>query len=1220
MSNDGSPRELSVHADEPSDAESDHYHESSRPTSGSSHSAQIALGEPHDQQPSRRKSSPKSIANSPGATESSSRKSATLAPRTSTQALDPDPEKTSGRLSTAGSKADISRSSATKRSSNSPARSSTSRKTSTSAGSDPSSAGDPERSTAASSSSVGGKTKSDADGKKNSTTAASSVTGSNAAESENSGVRHRDSESGSTHKEKTAGKKKLSSSGSNSSAGQLSAAASEGKPPAHPAPKASSASHADKEGSSDEEGEEESARTILGSILKSSTQHLSEKEGKSGDTKSKATMSIDDLDDEDPTDGAEKDLLDDIQNTLAFLAQTDIQAGAGQGIDPSFARLREEYDKLHKLFMQSRKNEKVLIKKCKDMSSELAANAAKVQAALKLSQNDRITITSMKKEIRKAWKMVEAGSEKEQRSKEAISSLKNEVETLRKTLSEQGNISGASMGGGTPSGGGGGLSAFGWGKINEEQEATISGLVQEKKELEKQLDDSTADKKRISDEMEELELKVQSLTTERGILDHEVHTLKDLLATKKSELDRGARQREKLEALVRQANEATLKKDGDVAAKAQELRQVREQLGRAEQALKEEKGRTERTEKEKEALNTKLNRLVTEYEEQVLTVTRLLSENQKQLGDIKSWEEEYSKMKDEFKNATRVKDSLAKRVKGLEEGKAEAEVERDSLKGINHGITHDLDGVRHELTQAHKQIENLTRERDIAQKNYVKATGATQKQLNTVKLSEQTKRNLEQEIMAYKEEASKMRKLIYSLEKDRDRCINEAGKVEQQLIAKEEEIKIKELTIFDGKKRIVELDRKLTENKALYESIRAERNMLAKNHVEAKDERDEMDRKLKIMAHQIGQLKEEVFSKEAALVKEHFEHSKLEKEKEGLSLQIGKLQQQHEEAQQMIQNQQAEENKLRHIISEADAERLRQKKEYEAVVQERDILGTQLIRRNDELSLLYEKIKIQTSTLNKGEIQYRERLEDIRVLKLEIKRLRREKAILQTETQNVEGLRNEIFRLQREVLRERTRVKVLEEELESPMNIHRWRKLSGSDPSTYELITKIQTLQKRLIAKTEEVVEKELVIQQKERLYKEVKEVLQRQPGPEVIEELRIVKEAVKTKMRECKSLASELNMYHSQSNEYKYEIERLNRELQELKKKYYEQRKRERDERQNFQSQMLRQQQQVLHQYPQSGRIAHLVSQQPPPLPIKTDSGGEGPGGLATAKVETTV
>merc|ERR1711972_1104630 len=121
-----------------------------------------------------------------------------------------------------------------------------------------------------------------------------------------------------------------------------------------------------------------------------------------------------------------------------------------------------------------------------------------------------------------------------------------------------------------------------------------------------------------------------------------------------------------------------------------------------------------------------------------------------------------------------------------------------------------------------------------------------------------------------------------------------------------------------------------------------------------------------------------------------------------------------------------------------------------------DILGTQLVRRNDELALLYEKIKIQQSTLAKGEIQYRQRLQDIRLLKLEIKKLRREKAIL----------RKEVYHTQRELLRERTRCKALEEELENPMNIHRWRKLEASDPNQYEMILKIQALQKRLIEKT----------------------------------------------------------------------------------------------------------------------------------------------------------
>lgn len=43
------------------------------------------------------------------------------------------------------------------------------------------------------------------------------------------------------------------------------------------------------------------------------------------------------------------------------------------------------------------------------------------------------------------------------------------------------------------------------------------------------------------------------------------------------------------------------------------------------------------------------------------------------------------------------------------------------------------------------------------------------------------------------------------------------------------------------------------------------------------------------------------------------------------------------------------------------------------VMGERDILGSQLIRRNDELALLYEKVKLQAAALARGAVQYRDR-------------------------------------------------------------------------------------------------------------------------------------------------------------------------------------------------------------------------------------------------------
>lgn len=92
----------------------------------------------------------------------------------------------------------------------------------------------------------------------------------------------------------------------------------------------------------------------------------------------------------------------------------------------------------------------------------------------------------------------------------------------------------------------------------------------------------------------------------------------------------------------------------------------------------------------------------------------------------------------------------------------------------------------------------------------------------------------------------------------------------------------------------------------------------------------------------------------------------------------------------------------------------------------------------------------------------------------------------------------------KELIRERNKVTRLSNELENPMNLHRWRQLEGSDPETHELLQRIRTLQKRLIKKTEEVVEKDFVIQEKEKLYTELKNILARQPGPEVAEQLSV--------------------------------------------------------------------------------------------------------------------
>lgn len=103
-------------------------------------------------------------------------------------------------------------------------------------------------------------------------------------------------------------------------------------------------------------------------------------------------------------------------------------------------------------------------------------------------------------------------------------------------------------------------------------------------------------------------------------------------------------------------------------------------------------------------------------------------------------------------------------------------------------------------------------------------------------------------------EAQKQSKLIYQLEKEREKYAIEASEAAAKYMAALEEVKLREMAIIDLQKRIAEGETKLKQQQNLYEAVRADRNLYSKNLIEAQDEIQEMKRKFKIMQHQIEQL------------------------------------------------------------------------------------------------------------------------------------------------------------------------------------------------------------------------------------------------------------------------------------------------------------------------------------------------------------------------------
>ncbi|NXI83260.1 CFA58 protein, partial [Rhipidura dahli] len=797
--------------------------------------------------------------------------------------------------------------------------------------------------------------------------------------------------------------------------------------------------------------------------------------------------------------------------------------------DEALEKFRVEYEKLLAVMKKSRENEKHLMEKCRKLSAELVEKSSKVAVLTKLTKDDGETISSLKSELEKAWKMVDKAHEREQKTKETINSLKKEILRLNNLMKERAG-----------------------------QEYNVEDLLRFQEEVTEERDQLLSEVVKLRQSLTEITEQQQETEKAKNEAEESVLQLQQDIQLRQNEELREVRKKEKMETELKNLLVEMDNKQAEIQKLQQQIEKNTEEQMKIENNLREQQILNENTGKELEQLKMKNQKLMQESEQQSAMIDDVLKDIGQKTAQLKEAEDEAAQMHLEISKLSKMRDVLQNKLRIAEEQKVDADHEKSMLKNQIMRLEKELETAKKQAEIDKRTTDGLVRERDMLNQNLIKATNATQKQMDLVKLHEQSKQNLEAEIQSYKIEAQKQRKIIYQLEKERESFINETSELKEKILHNMKDLEIHQMQICDYEKEIQVQGIKLKQQQNLCETLRSERTLYSKNLIEAKDEIAEMKMKLKTATRQLDHLKEELKEKDAALEKAHVEHEQSENEKESLKSELLKITKEAMETKAYIENQEVEEKKLLKIIAEADAERLKQKKEFDKVLCERHALGSQLIRRNDEVALLYEKIKIQQAILNRGESEYRQRMEDMRILKLEIKKLRREKGILGKSAANVEELRWEFNHMQKELLREQTRCKILEEELQKPLQVHRWRKLEASDPTTFELILKVQRLQKQLITKTGEVIEKEFLLQEKEKLYVELRHVLARQPGPEAAEQLQQYRNILREKTKQIKVLSSELNMCETQSKEYKHEIERLNNELLEMKKKYLAQKRKE--------------------------------------------------------------
>merc|ERR1712125_84376 len=114
---------------------------------------------------------------------------------------------------------------------------------------------------------------------------------------------------------------------------------------------------------------------------------------------------------------------------------------------------------------------------------------------------------------------------------------------------------------------------------------------------------------------------------------------------------------------------------------------------------------------------------------------------------------------------TKLHEALKKKDTGSENERKNAEGLRNDLKTEIKGHQDESETVKRDGDADRKKIEDLLRERDILNKNVIKADERTKKQIDLVKRQETQAMNMQKDIARWKQDAQEFRKRIFELEK-----------------------------------------------------------------------------------------------------------------------------------------------------------------------------------------------------------------------------------------------------------------------------------------------------------------------------------------------------------------------------------------------------------------------------------------------------------------------
>ena len=198
--------------------------------------------------------------------------------------------------------------------------------------------------------------------------------------------------------------------------------------------------------------------------------------------------------------------------------------------------------------------------------------------------------------------------------------------------------------------------------------------------------------------------------------------------------------------------------------------------------------------------------------------------------------------------------------------------------------------------------------------------------------------------------------------------------------------------------------------------MQSQRNKFAQLIEAGKQTKSEMGEKLRVLANEIDILRSESGDKEIKLVHAHAQLTGAMTARDVLRQDINKRAVVLRESRDRIDEQANEIEGLNAVTRQGRRERIALASRFSHETSRRDHTGLMLVERNDEVAALHERVNLQVDVGRRGEIELRNREDEIRALAAEITKHELSVEASTALASNVPGLLAQVQRLRKDLI------------------------------------------------------------------------------------------------------------------------------------------------------------------------------------------------------------